>query len=661
MENQTFHSSINTKLETQHGIDPEKKANLRDFSKRYSLERDAVAARIKLLKQEFRQKRAEFQTEKQNRDDQRMGIEGEISNLEGGMKELEELVNELRSEIDERKRNIWSKIADLFKQSEVRAKLEALAGYETSLEELKKNIEDRYRLLSEIEDVVEDDSIKTELVETLVRFYQKQNDEKNELESEDSIRNVKELSLKNEALFLHGIPAIAEEMNETAQNNPSLKTKELSFEDKLKLLISVEPTISTFGFKQENGVKFFYPCGVGLKGGRVLSAYKGDTGSFSHSAYKKVSKYDRNLTGFSIQPDIENRVQSSLENVLISKEYLATDEDRSAGHGWNEIIIENPEVGFLYADLRGNTRKTVDLSELKQLSESLKIPLYARLETLQGEIWMEVTDVVDSRLWREVNEKEMLEGEKKWDNAERVECFADVLEKKPFEVKREIKDNFDVFNRGRILYHYLKRLQNGEQVVIDCDRNDKAHVKQIPGANTNEPYFLTTFGAYKIRPYVGDPWNTWEKWGGWFKYNEDEKKYDFNWSSEGAHISQSAHPYVIEGEPNFSIEYYIHSLDASIKAYAKEKGGNKDWRYVVQRFSETGLFMLYGLAQEALKDGNNTVAEKCNAILDQYGFSKKCEQFISERLGVDGSFQVLEKDIPFEIRKHNKEISSSIL
>ncbi len=235
---------------------------------------------------------------------------------------------------------------------------------------MKKDIEERLGIIGEEESVILDISSLQAAKSALDAFYKEQADLKSSFEGEEKSRDVEALSKEKGYIFLHGIPTKNRNMNNTAENNPALKVAGMSTQDKLSLLMGLEPTISTSILKEgQKDAKTYYTFGVILGGGNILSAYKEDSGTLAESLYSRKSKYDREMERTSIQPNIEDRLEEAVNAPVDSRNYGK----------YNEIVVERPEVAGLYINLSQLDKNydQIGIGELKKYSEALNLPIYA--------------------------------------------------------------------------------------------------------------------------------------------------------------------------------------------------------------------------------------------------------------------------------------------
>lgn len=176
-------------------------------------------------------------------------------------------------------------------------------------------------------------------------FYDKTANEKENLESQEKERSVAEIMKEKDLVIVHGIPFI-QGSGGSDFNNMTVDKKKLSFEDSINLVVSLEPTISTsIPSPDRSNDGLYYPAGIILGEGKILSAKSEDSGSVSFGLNKRIPKYDDKNDGK--YDFIHSAIQSKVD---VDKIVKATS---SFGNGnqWNELTVEKPKIAGLFYDL----------------------------------------------------------------------------------------------------------------------------------------------------------------------------------------------------------------------------------------------------------------------------------------------------------------------
>lgn len=361
MNNLGFSGEETEALKQETGIDTELKANTeeilsladettRQFTKEYSPKwRNAEAKRIRDMRREYFKKKQTITQENEARAETRTAVESELSAKEKEMAEHAETLRKLDDEIVERKNAAWFKIKNMFGFSEELPEERVWSEKISELREVKREAEEKKRLLTETEEVVLDNAELKLAKEEVRKFYEEQKGIKDIFEQEkDKKRNVAEVAKQKRVLFLHALPSNGEEAN-TAMNNPNVVTSAMGILERAKMLIGLEPTISvstkqlsTNGVEQEKAViqktgghPVLYRAGLILNGGNIMSAYGGDAGTLAEGTKRRFSKYDSSLRS-TIQEDFSHNLDTALEHRI--EKYGPTNS------GINELVIKKPSV-----------------------------------------------------------------------------------------------------------------------------------------------------------------------------------------------------------------------------------------------------------------------------------------------------------------------------
>ncbi len=368
------------------------------------------------------------------------------------------------------------KIKDWFRKAELEEELH-IDLKKRKQEEIQSDIDERQSIIGEIESVILDVSVLDDAKTKLQEFYQGQSELKSTFESESEERDVESLSKKEGFMFLHGVSTKNKGMKNTSMNNPSLDSQGMGTEEKLSLLMGLEPTISASIIKEgQEDSKSFYTFGVILGGGKVLSAYKEDAGTLAESMYSRRSKYDNQTTESSIQPDIENNLDEAMDSST----------KKSWKGDYNEAVVENPQVAGLYINVSQITEYDgLSLEEIRQSSHELNLPVYA----VKG--GMIYPFDVDERIEAGENNfningdpltlEQVVENKRSIRDEEKIALASSVIDKKPFSSNNNPDFHlFGVFFRGNHTqfsgkggYEELLRAQGHHKIMVKADAESR--------------------------------------------------------------------------------------------------------------------------------------------------------------------------------------------
>ena len=568
----------------------------REFSKRYSRAgRQQLAERI----HEFRFQHFKKEEGNPERLDSIKGREAEIENLRKEQEALEEEIEDLEEEVESHKTKLWSKIQEFFRKEQLEQELQ-IDLKNKKLEQIKKDIHERLGIIDEIVDVISGTSSLDDARKALKDFYVGQSDLKSTFESEARERDVETLSREKGYIFFHGVPTKNRGMNNTAKNNPLLKTGAMTTEDKLSLLMGLEPTISASVLKEgEKNAQTYYTFGVILGGGKILSAYKEDLGTMVEGVYSRRSKYDSETKETSIQPNIIERLDEAVHTPV---------QDRKWGKH-NEIVIEDPKVAGLCINLSqfNKDHDQISLEELEQYAKNLNLPLYAIKDGKVYPFDMADKIIVDAeeRIFQKQDAFDVKEGtemplgnvfdnQREIDDKEKYERAASVIEKTPFRL--DIHEEFD----------FVRAFQKGDHISVlykggyeDLLRRQGLHRERIEaGLEDSDPGTVET----ALR----------EAWG--------------------------------------ILSEYKKRMDNA------ESGKQKD--YFNQEVKKR-LMGIYGFALNAKEKGDVKTYALAEEIINDFGFFEECSSLINKRLDDKGEFKMLDTDVPFEIRQRMNDLKSN--
>ena len=196
-------------------------------------------------------------------------------------------------------------------------------------------------------------------------FYDKTVSEKENFESQEKERSVAEIMKEKDLVIIHAIPIRTIDRKSTPENNPILKTGgHQDFRTSVELLSGLSPTISTsIPSSEKNNNGLYYPGGVILGEGKILSAHYDDSGSVAHGLYKRIPK----LGGGAIQPEI------NIDKVV------------KEGRDYNELTVEKPQIAGFFYDLTEEEQE-LPLEDPKKEEYLNNMRRYNKVEPSQEDI-----------------------------------------------------------------------------------------------------------------------------------------------------------------------------------------------------------------------------------------------------------------------------------
>lgn len=678
-ENQFKTESVNNK----------ERQDLRTFSKKYSLSfRKETAQKINNLRFAYQNKLIEkpkeiekYQEDISIKEDEKEKKEQELLLIQKDLEEKEKELESLQQSMNEWKNEFWIKIRSFLSKKNVEEELkfytnniEMTKNYISNkelegqiqkeiLNRLKNEIEEKYKLIEETESLLNSEEELETTKNTSDDFYKKIKKEKINTDLDSKFREITTVSLKNEALFCHALPIEKEYNNSFSQNNALINTRKIEAEEKIKMIIGIEPTISISSINNTSQ-KLARKFGVILKGGKILSAYAGDAGTLiEENINNRKSKYDRDLKHSNLQNSIEERINKALLHIDTRSE----DNNGSASsmdQGWNEIIVENPQLAGIYCQDIEILKKNI--ADIYRMSKNLSLPVYLIEGTKISEMifpensGFSYQKIIKEDLikFKEVSLKEVLENKVTFSKNQKADIAESVIDKETFNIKSENIYQFNSYNIGRAQFNFMKRIDDGE--MVEVRRIDDTH-------ENNEDFFAIIGGGVKIEKLEYDEWQwehhgkkDWEEYGygGYTRKSKEDGKVRLGGIAGGI----PGWEFYGEIDKENGISSYLdlaeNNFNEDLKKISefKLKGDERVKNFILVK--KALIFNLFGFAEECKKHSDLLNYERAIKIIKKFGDLKSCQDFIEKRQGEDGKFQTLEEDIPIEIREKIKKLKS---
>lgn len=403
------------------------KKELGEFSKKYSsFKRSEIASQVWKMRKERRQQKK--QAEEQNLEvrQQRAEITKEVESTKGKIESIEKSIADLEKSVQEQKSKIWYKFTHLFKKEKLDDE-KSLEEAQQKLGQAKEELAEKSRLIEETREVILESSELDEAKEELEKFYSEQSEVKSKFEEEREQRDLTRISREKGVLFFHGMPLSSFDTNSTEGHNLTLNTREIDVQSRIQMVVGLEPTLSMSTINENKPNKgMYYPFGIIIKSGEVLSAYKGDASSDALGLYaRRGYSSEQGPQKSIIQEDIANQINEAVENKHHYDKY-------------NEIIVQNPKISGLCINIE-NPNRGVDLSQIKRISDQLGLPV---IGLMNGKMFDLTNDGKEVSL-DEVLEKEDLSFQERLSMAEdSIESLFPALknEKARKEAKRKLEE-----------------------------------------------------------------------------------------------------------------------------------------------------------------------------------------------------------------------------
>lgn len=276
---------------------------------------------------------------------------------------------------------------------------------------------------------------------------------------------------------------------------------------------------------------------------------------------------------------------------------------------YNEIVIECPKIAGLYINLSQFNRDydQISLEQLRDYAKNLNLPIYAIKD---GKIYtFDIDDKI--MLYNEINSPQ------KQDVFE-VKEEDEISIEEVLNNQREI-DNEEKYERtASVIEKNPFRFDKREEfeLIIAFKEGDRVSVLHEGGYES----LLSKQDLHRQRIEIG-----------------------LNYNDPGTAES------ILQEAREFLAEYRKMMNDA------ESEKSKKFFSQVIKK----QVIGIYGFALNAKEKGDMAVYDLAKNIINEFGSFKECASLIAKRLDTDGSFKILDTDIPFEIRERLTELKNS--
>lgn len=624
---QERHSQLSEETEDQV---QDNKNELRDVSKRYSpARRSEVAAEILRLRQEHREKKKQTEEENVERQETRSRANEDIETLKNKVERIEKVIAGFEESIREQKSRIWHKIASLF--SEIKLDDEKMLEIaQNKFSQIREEIQGRYKLLDETRDVILESSGLEDAKTELKKFYDEQSEIKTKFEQERERRDVGKISQEKGLFVIHGLPLEEFFMNSTEVNNQTFEARDMSVEDKIKLLMSFEPTISASAVGVDQTLedsKAMYPFGVILNGGQVLAAHDEDALTLATGLYSRKTK--RNVPGeFRVGSTIQENISENIDKAMNNSTY-------------NELVVENPQIAGFFVNLDDSKIGQQQLGQIQKISQQFNMPVFG----LQGGKQIELFGAGGTA--KESSLGEILDSGRVISSKEKLALSKDVIEKAPFKTDPAQKRDFDQFSLGRA---YYQKLTGGDLKDLYLSSGEKLDPKSLDKkiGRMSEHSFETALEV--IKQSISSLIQRYEQ-GIKFRIAQAEEGLTDPHQSRKVAELQS----ILEVEKFKLSEFQEDPFGVVLREILLRKnyGARTDEIIIGEQ-----AFFVYGIAEEAKRSGDENNYQEAMKLIDEMGFGQYCKQIADGRLGEGGRFKIRKNEIPIEMRKRTAELEN---
>lgn len=621
------------------------KLRLRGFSKNFSpAERKETAIRIREERKIYFSRNNEL-SERISK----LAKEKEASST--SIEQLDSELTSIEKELLEREQSSMQRLSDYIgmnrRMKELRGNLgtkgEERSDFQEQFTEAQTTIED-------LESAKLDRQHLEAAKDILSGFYKGQEEKLSQfMKEQQEIRDVSNISKKNQSVFIHGIhPTFVPDQN-------SLLNRNVDWQTKLDVFLAFNPTISTSTIKRGDAPnRMWARQGVIIKDGFVLSASSDDAGSVAANIEDRSGwSYSRKMTDDDVHRAIYGR-----------------------GNRYNEFIVANPKIaGFFICREESRLPDLAPLEEIISECESLGIPIF---EIKNGQVWetKPSSDGRDLEVLNPLTPEELSQKECSLPEIEREKIEQKILNNSPFNVWPSEAKYIASRARGRELYISFnrKKYMDGdgrEEVFSDPALERSSKIKK--GSKIKVLDEFTSVGR-KIRYLATDTGKLYRhtilSYRPESKLNPQTSRqirevgtnelreisdYDMQRDTQGSSGVYLAFNYHNIGQSLDNMSSYLDGMEKSLKTLiekseadvkgeknvkAKErlKKFYNEWIYQL-------IFHLYGFAEEAKQRDDFETERRALEIVGTVTKPEYCKEVLDTRLDSEGRFRIKKEEI----------------
>lgn len=596
---------------------PPEQKELRELSRTKDTEnRSELSESIKAKRKEYFE--GKHQTQEKNTSLKEV-IEEQTLSLEGVTEEFEKISHE----IETRKANKILEIANYFKLKNLR---EQLGNVERKKDVVASDLDRNRVMLDQLDQIMSDQSALLGARSEIKDYYTNLGETYSQLEAEKYGRDVGNMMREHSAFFFHAINTEADD----AQKVNGVINPNIPCEDRLKILLSLEPTISASTVKHDTEMKHDFTLwsrsGVILSGGHITEAGRNDISSQSQGVDKRNSTQVRHKELRSVSEAIEDR-----------------------GTSYNELIIREPKIAGYYLWVNADREWPISLNEIQQKefqeAEALGLPLYTVIDgrVIESFLVNEGTELMPGA--DEVTPKSLLKSPQiSLDETRRKELREEVLNDTTFNMEKfeekipevayidGLRAGKDVLERlthpHRYDYSYASNQQYKE--YIDNSRKEGVYRGAITGdeipltAMTDTDYTRMSEEFQEAhREYIGTKW---------LPIGKNRSLYD---------------PGNLDKRIKDVKELPIFIQDVLEKVTLLQEQSGITMRLEGDRIIRGTVGMCYGLADalDSSPTPDNKTAEELRGVAEHYMRKEDFETLKARRLDEKGRFKISPEEI----------------
>ena len=535
-------------------------------------------------------------------------------------------------------------------------KLEEGVGMQkTNQEKFDEQYKNTQELISSLEAQKNDRSKLEQAKKLLSEFYADKEKEWTSYEKEEKDRDVKSILEQYNVAMVHAL------IPRGAPSENTLLRSDISWQEKLKIILAFEPTISTSTISPENQVTW-RNMGVLLSGGRVEAASPHDAGT------KARGLWEREVRTSSSVCDYATGQWKPIEKQL---------QEATAKHeSYNEVVVGHPEVAGFFIKVNeddsigelGDMDTYVSPDEVFSTVRDMNLPLFV---VKGGEVYHANPDTAERvlvdpnrrtykiiiKLGEKIPPVELAKLPSVMDKKRQDELVTEIMDDSPFKFSMAEAHCTDAMNGGRETYvgTNFNKLNSIENIPTE--------IYQSIGKYENFPDFvgkeMKILGEIKSHESIYRPVSIDGE-----LYTEKTNKrtgkrilqvglYDLlcrGGFTGGVDIGLIYGPKKEGNKPIDSTGAYLERMQVEINEYRESlaKAEKEHWEHGVescQHFLRQAAFHLYGYADEAEKYGDVESQEATNLLASEVLSRETYDEIVRRRIGPNGEFRITKKDL----------------
>ena len=633
-----------------------KRGDLKKYAKKEHVE--DIRQRVS----EAREIRHKYFDRKEPISDQLSKVREQIASNKESFDTIAKGLQEITENLNEKSSSFFSRIIEYFSINKLERGLSVKKNDKIKIEaELSNLLAIEGEFSTQLEDRKELETIKN----IFKSFYDshiddfKQHQEKEKIaeleriKKEEMARQVETISRDYEVVFVHGIS-----VGYSPESNSLLQTQGVGFETKVKLAISLEPTISASTLRR--GIS---RDATWSSSGLVIGKGRVETANINDANTKAVGIYRRK------NPEIESR-----NNIIDNIKYSVMAPEGRMGSSYNEFVVSNPRfVGMYLEDGWDESGLPLRTEDFFKTAEELNLPTYFSRDGEFFELSLnEETGEVE--IGGKIDRAAIVEKVCEFNQEEKEQIFKETLEKgMPFDLERILPEAQLVSARATGIRQYMELRgaalagkNNGIEMTFE---NFDAYIypesiRADECGNSRECFVGDTvrllkeviFPNGKIIRYFENDGKIYKQEREDYKkkhaiYNEsfmlvsaDEKYTDSirfsDW--EGYNLKYKL-GIILSNSP--TPDEYMGVISIVIEKIEKEIKENINFPKNNQKLLEAINFYLYGIAETAGQFGDTETQKKSLELTKKLKNEEKYREIVNRRLDDKGRFKFTKKDL----------------